>query len=43
MLIKGSPILAVVRVPEHAVFVGIQADAVKLVNTRFITSILVIR
>ena len=26
---KDSPILAVVSVPEHAVFAGIQVDAVK--------------
>ena len=32
-LVKDSSILAVVRVPEHAVFAGIQVDAVKLENT----------
>ena len=27
--LKGSPILAVVRISEHAVFAGIQDDSVK--------------
>ena len=30
--LKDSPILAMVRISEHAVFVGIQVDSVKLGN-----------